>query len=141
DPRARFSEDGLRPLRAVRFASMLGFTIDPATRAAIPDTLPTFRKVAIERVREELAKLLLKSPVPSVGLCLLAETGLLAEFGPELAALQHERAPGTRHDRWTHTTRVVDHTPARARVRWAALLHAIESPAMVKAILERWRLP
>lgn len=95
DAMERFSEDGLRPLRAVRFATVLDFTLDPATEAAIPRTLPIFRKVAAERVHQEFAKLLL-APSATMGLRLLTSTGLLGEFLPEAAAGEFEavgRAP------------------------------------------------
>ena len=78
----RFSEDGLRPLRAVRFATVLDFQLEPATEAAIPRTLGIFRKVAVERVQQEFAKLLL-APSATRGLRLLASTGLLGAFLPE----------------------------------------------------------
>src|SRR3954451_9207303 len=61
DPVARFREDGLRPMRAVRQAAQLGFTIDPPTAAAIPAALDSFRKVSAERIRDELCKLLASS--------------------------------------------------------------------------------
>jgi tRNA nucleotidyltransferase (CCA-adding enzyme) len=79
DPLERFSEDGLRALRAVRFSSVLGFTLDAATEAAIPRTLDIFRKVAGERIQQEFSKLLL-SPNANSGLALLDRTGLLACF-------------------------------------------------------------
>jgi tRNA nucleotidyltransferase (CCA-adding enzyme) len=85
DARERFSEDGLRPMRAVRFAAVLGFEIDPETLAAIPPALPSFRKVSMERTREELSKLLL-SPRAALGLGLLQQTGMLAVFLPEATA-------------------------------------------------------
>lgn len=125
DPIARLSEDGLRSLRAVRFASVLGFELDPATRAAIPPTLETFRKVALERVRDEFVKLLVGSPKPSRGLALLADTGLLAAFAPELSAVP---------------AAIVDETPARLVVRLAALLHLV-GPDTAARRLERLRLP
>src|SRR5438067_351841 len=84
DPLARFREDGLRPLRAVRFACTLRLALDPATRRAIPATLEIFSKVAMERVREELIKLLLRGAPASRGLRLLLRTGLLARIIPEL---------------------------------------------------------
>ncbi|MEW5739028.1 MAG: [cytidine(C)-cytidine(C)-adenosine (A)]-adding enzyme [Myxococcota bacterium] len=82
DPMERFSEDGLRPLRAVRFATVLDFTVDPSTEAAIPPTLPVFRKVAPERVHQEFVKLLVAPHAP-FGLTLLSRTGLLGVFLPE----------------------------------------------------------
>lgn len=81
-PLERFLEDGLRPLRAVRFATVLDFTIEPETEAAIAQTLHVFRKVATERIQQEFVKLLL-APAASKGLALLHRTGLLAEFLPE----------------------------------------------------------
>lgn len=86
DPVARFTEDGLRPLRAVRFAAVLGFSIDPATEHAMARTLPTFRQVSVERIRVELAKTL-TSPRAGWALGVLQSTGLLAEFLPEVAGL------------------------------------------------------
>ena len=91
----RFSEDGLRPLRAVRFATVLDFTLEPATEAAIPPTLAVFRKVAQERVHQEFVKLLV-APSATRGLRLLASTGLFAEFLPEAAPAEFDavgRAP------------------------------------------------
>ncbi len=78
----RFLEDGLRPLRAVRFATVLDFTLDPDTEAAIGQTVHVFRKVAGERVNQEFAKIL-ASPHAARGLELLARTSLLAAFFPE----------------------------------------------------------
>src|SRR5439155_23153249 len=84
DPLARFREDGLRPLRAVRFAATLRLAIDPPTLRAIPETLDVFAKVAMERVREELIKLLVRGAPPSRGLRLLVRTGLMQRIIPEL---------------------------------------------------------
>jgi tRNA nucleotidyltransferase (CCA-adding enzyme) len=113
--RDRFGEDGLRPLRAVRFASVLGFDIDAETCAAIPATLSTFGKIALERVREELSKMLV-GPQPSRGVRLLRETGLLAAVLPEAAEGDFER-----------TLARADACPPRLEVRHAALLFA-QSP-------------
>lgn len=91
DATARFSEDGLRTMRALRFAAQLGFALEPATEAAIPQALPTFRRVSGERVRDELLKLL-GAPHAAQGLVLLQRTGLLAEILPELRGLLDDRA-------------------------------------------------
>lgn len=80
----RLTEDGLRAMRAVRFASVLDFEIDPEAWAAIGDTLPTFSKISIERVQIELAKIL-KGAHPTRGLRLLRDSGLLGVFLPALA--------------------------------------------------------
>ncbi len=85
DPLERFSEDGLRALRAVRFATVLDFSLDPVFEAAIPTTIPTFRKIARERVRDELLKII-GSPHVDRGLELLERTGLLKEILPGAAA-------------------------------------------------------
>jgi tRNA nucleotidyltransferase (CCA-adding enzyme) len=83
NPLERFAEDGLRCLRAVRFAAVLGFSIDPPTWEAIQRCLEIFKKVAQERVREELIKLLMADYAP-VGLIDLANSGLLEVIIPEL---------------------------------------------------------
>jgi len=98
DPLARFREDGLRPLRACRFAAQLGFTVEPATLAAIPQTLETVRKVSAERIRDELIRLL-EAPEPSAGFRLMHGSSLLTLLLPELQAgagvQQRGRQPGT----------------------------------------------
>ena len=86
DPVARFAEDGLRPVRAARFAAQLGFALDPATAAAIPGALPVTARVSAERLSAELSRLLV-APHAREGLALLEESGLLALLSPELAAL------------------------------------------------------
>ncbi len=93
DARARFSEDGLRPLRGARFVAQLGFRLAPATRAAIPEALPVVARVSRERVAEELSRLL-TGPHAGDGLRVLHSTGLLAVVLPRLAALP---APRVRH--------------------------------------------
>ncbi len=95
DARERFDEDGLRALRAVRFATVLDFEIDPATLAAVGPTLGTFRKLARERIHQELVKIVL-APHAARGLGLLAQTGLLGSFFPEAVGADFEavgRAP------------------------------------------------
>jgi tRNA nucleotidyltransferase (CCA-adding enzyme) len=132
DPVQRFREDGLRPMRAVRQATQLGFTIDPPTLAAIGATLDVFRKVSAERIRDELLKLL-AAPVPSRGLELMRVTGLLGEVLPELlegVGVTQNRFH--KHDVFGHTLSVVDHTHGQpdtlAIVRLGALLHDVGKP-------------
>ncbi|HSZ83788.1 MAG TPA: HD domain-containing protein [Polyangia bacterium] len=128
DPLARFREDGLRPMRAVRQAAQLGFEIEPATEGAIAPTLDVFAKVSAERVRDELLKLL-ASPRPSVGLALMHRTGLLGEVLPELlegvGCVQNRYH---KHDVFGHTLAVVDATRGDAIVRLGALLHDVGKP-------------
>jgi len=124
----RFGEDGLRPLRGVRQATQLGFTLAAATQAAIPRTLDSFRKVSAERVRDELRKLLL-APVPSVGIELMRATGLLAEVLPELmptVGCQQNRYH--KHDVYQHTLATLDAAIPEFVVRMAALLHDLGKP-------------
>jgi len=129
DPVERFTEDGLRPLRAVRFASQLGYRIDMATLAAIPRTLEYFRKVSVERVRDELIKILL-SPRPSYGMKLLEDTGMLPEILPELSACRGIEQKGFhRFDVLDHSILSCDGAPERLELRLAALLHDIGKPA------------
>lgn len=89
-PHERFSEDGLRPMRAVRFATVIDLTIEPATWAAITATLDTFAKVSVERIQVEFLKLL-RAPLAPRGLTQLRACGLLAGFWPEVAALDEAR--------------------------------------------------
>ncbi len=129
DPLARFREDGLRPLRAVRFASTLRLALDPPTRLAIPETLDVFARVAMERVRDELIKLLVRGAPPSRGLRLLLRSGLLAHIVPELLeSVNFAQNRYHRWDVWRHTLRCVDAAPPDLVVRLAALLHDVAKP-------------
>ncbi len=129
DPLLRFSEDGLRPMRAIRFASQLGFSIDEATLRSIPLTLDTFKKVSKERLRDELDKILV-SEKPSAGLRLLESTGLLAQMIPELLACRNCSQRGAHvFDVLDHLYASVDAAPADISLRLAALFHDIGKPA------------
>jgi len=129
DPLARFREDGLRPLRAVRFASTLRLALDPPTRLAIPEALDVFARVAMERVRDELSKLLVRGAPPSRGLRLLLRSGLLAHIVPELLeSVNFAQNRFHRWDVWRHTLRCVDAAPPDLVVRLAALLHDVGKP-------------
>jgi putative nucleotidyltransferase with HDIG domain len=130
DPKARFEEDALRMVRAVRLAATLGFTIERATRAGIESNADLVRYLSGERIQSELSKLL-ASERPSVGLRLLVDTGLLERISPDLArqrGLPQNKVPG--EDLWDHTLRSVDAvSQERPVVRLAALLHDIGKPA------------
>ena len=130
EPAARFGEDALRMVRAVRLATVLDFDIDPPTLAAIRAQAPLAAHVSGERVAAELGKLL-GSERPSAGLRLLADAGLLEVLLPDLAqqqGIEQNKIPG--EDLWDHTLRTVDATPAnRPVVRYAALLHDVGKPA------------
>jgi len=128
DPVARFREDGLRVMRAVRFAAVLEFSIDAATLAAIPSALESLAKVAAERVQVELLKLL-GANRPSLGLIPLQSTGILDVILPELLpAVGQAQNRHHAHDVWTHTVKVVDATPGDAVRRLGALLHDVAKP-------------
>jgi tRNA nucleotidyltransferase (CCA-adding enzyme) len=128
DPIARFREDGLRPMRAVRQAAQLAFGIDPPTQAAIEPTLDVFRKVSAERIRDELLKML-AAPQPSRGLLLMRATGLLGEVIPELLeGVGCTQNRYHKHDVFEHTLHVVDETAGDPIRRLGALLHDVGKP-------------
>jgi tRNA nucleotidyltransferase (CCA-adding enzyme) len=127
DPAARFGEDGLRPVRAVRFAAQLGYGLDPATRRAIPGALAVVRKVSRERIAVELSKLLV-APHAARGLALARRTGLDRVILPSFAALP-------RADR-RHATRLVAGAPPGLEPRLAALLHALPPDAVERLLVE-----
>jgi tRNA nucleotidyltransferase/poly(A) polymerase len=129
DAEQRFREDGLRPLRACRFAAQLGFRVEEATAAAIPRTLTVVAAVSAERVHDELVKILL-SPAPSVGLELMRATGILSVILPELAeGVGVAQGDLHCHDVFTHCLKSCDAAPARSlELRLAALLHDVGKP-------------
>ncbi len=158
DPATRFREDALRMVRAVRLAATLPATIEPLTLAAIRDGAPLVAHLSQERIAAELDRLL-GAERPSLGLRLMAETGLLEVVWPDLAAqrgVPQDKVPG--EDLWDHTLRTVDAAPVeRPTVRLAALLHDIGKPAamadghfhghdavgadLARAFLDRLRYP
>jgi tRNA nucleotidyltransferase/poly(A) polymerase len=128
DPAERFDEDGLRPLRALRFAAQLGFSIEEATLAAIPAALAKTSLVSAERVREELEKILL-SPRPSRAFRLMENTGMLALLLPELARCRNVDQKGSHiFDVLDHSLESVDAARPDLIIRLAALLHDIGKP-------------
>jgi putative nucleotidyltransferase with HDIG domain len=130
EPRARFEEDALRMIRTVRLAATLGFEVEAGTLAGIQARAGLVAHLSGERIAAELDKLL-AAPVPSVGLGLLSDTGLLGPISADLAAqrgVPQNKVPG--EDLWDHTLRSVDAAPvARPVVRLAALLHDIGKPS------------
>jgi tRNA nucleotidyltransferase (CCA-adding enzyme) len=130
DAPKRFEEDALRMVRAVRLAATLEFAIEPATLAAIVERSELVAHLSGERLGAELTKLL-AAPRPSVGLRLMADSGILAQVSPELASqrgIAQNKVAG--EDLWDHTVATVDAAPAaRPIVRLAALVHDIGKPA------------
>ncbi len=135
-PLETFSDDPLRMLRAIRFASQLHFNIHPTTLQAITDNRHRIKIVSQERITDEFNKMML-SPKPSIGLDLLFTTGLLHIIFPQLVDLAGaEYIDGHGHkDNFYHTLQVVDNISAHTNdlwLRWAALLHDIGKPATKK---------
>ena len=129
DPRERFSEDGLRVLRAARFVATLELDLDPGTMAAISPTLDTFRKVSPERVRDEWVKTM-KARRPSRAFDIMLQGGILEVICPELL-LGVGMAQNQFHafDVFRHTMECVDACTGDPILRIAALLHDVGKPA------------
>lgn len=132
DPDITYSDDPLRMMRAIRFASQLNFTIEPKSFESISRNAERIKIVSKERVIDELNKIVL-SPVPSVGFKLLFNTGLLRLIFPEMAALYGvDTVNGRSHkDNFYHTLQVLDNLSANTDdlwLRWSAIMHDIAKP-------------
>lgn len=132
DPDITFSDDPLRMMRAVRFASQLGFEIEEKSFEAIQRNASRLEIISKERIHVELNKILL-SPKPSIGLDLMFKAGLLPYVMPELLLLHGvELYKGKGHkDNFYHTLQVVDNVAEKSDklwLRWGALLHDIAKP-------------
>ena len=127
DPALRFDEDALRVLRALRFASVYDFAVDPATDAAARKLAPSLHGVAGERIREELLKLLCGR---GVGRILRAYPDILSEIIPEIRPMVGYDQKNHHHsyDLWEHTVRAVENIPPEADLRLAMLLHDTGKP-------------
>ena len=166
DPLKTFSDDPLRMMRAVRFASQLGFNIEPKTFRAILDNAYRIKIVSQERITDELNKIILTEK-PSIGFDLLYRSGLIHVIFPQmvdLAGAEYKEGVGHK-DNFYHTLQVLDNLSAKTNdlwLRWAAVLHDIGKPVtkkfeeghgwtfhghevvggrMVPKIFEKFRLP
>lgn len=166
DPDATFSDDPLRMMRAIRFATQLDFTIDPECYQAIARNAERIKIISVERIMDEL-NLIIMTPCPSRGLVMLDECGLQGIIFPEFVELKGtEIVEGKGHkDNFHHTLLVLDNVAQRSDnlwLRWAAILHDIAKPLtkkfvpgtgwtfyahelkgarMVRQIFRRFRLP
>jgi poly(A) polymerase len=131
-PDVTFSDDPLRMMRAIRFASQLNFDIEGDTFEAIIRNKDRLKIVSMERITDELNKIIL-SPKPSYGFKLLFQSGLLKEFFPEMVALHGvEYQDNKAHkDNFYHTLQVLDNVSKMSTdlwLRWAAIMHDIAKP-------------
>ena len=129
EPEQRFIEDPLRMMRAIRFCSSFGFSLHPNTYKAIAKKHALIQKVAPERIRKELNRILI-SDRPSRGIRLLLETGLLQHVMHEVMSMVDFDQRNKRHNKdvFEHTMAVLEAVPSRLNVRLAALLHDIGKP-------------
>ena len=136
DPDITFSDDPLRMLRAIRFATQLNFTIEDHTFQAIRRNTGRMNILSQERISDELNKIML-SPKPSIGFRLLDDTGLLEIILPELHRMKGiDQVNGIRHkDNFLHTIQVLDNIAPNTNdlyLRWATLLHDVAKPMTKK---------
>lgn len=155
DPQQRFKEDHLRMLRAVRFAATLSFSIESDTARAIAVLAPLIRRVSVERIQQELSRILLESARPGDAFETLSSLGLLKEIIPELEEMRGQEQPPQFHpegDVWTHTVMMLNamslqsgtlgaefNLERRTRLAWSVLLHDVGKPGTAVSAPDRIR--
>lgn len=136
EPAETFSDDPLRMMRAIRFATQLNFIIEKKTWQGIKDSAPRIKIISQERITDELNKII-ASPKPSIGFDLLYKSGLLQIIFPamvDLAGAEYKDGHGHK-DNFYHTLQVLDNLSTNTNdlwLRWAAVLHDIAKPATKK---------
>jgi poly(A) polymerase len=136
NPNITFSDDPLRMIRAIRFATQLDYTIEEQTLLSVSRNIDRINIVSKERIVEELHKIIM-APIPSVGFYLLDETGLLKPIFPEISRLKGtEIKYGRAHkDNFIHSLKVLDNISKKTDnlwLRWASLLHDVAKPLTKK---------
>jgi len=131
-PELRFTEDHLRMMRAVRFATVLEFSLESGTADAIRRSAAKLSMISMERIRDELIRMFMEAPRPGRGLHLLRDTGLLAVILPEVQALSGVEQPPEYHpegDVFVHTAMMLDLMEQRSpELIWSILMHDIAKP-------------
>jgi tRNA nucleotidyltransferase (CCA-adding enzyme) len=139
DPMERFQEDPLRMMRAIRFSQELGYSIDTKTLTAITSFSSAISGVAVERIRDELMRLLMVNR-PSAGFNLMRKTGLLKVILPELAEGYRKRQSDFhKYTIYRHIMETVDAIEREPVLRLSALFHDIAKPRVREKIKGRWR--
>ena len=132
NPDLRFREDHLRMLRAVRFASVYEFALEPKTRQALLEHAHRIKDISVERIRTELVRMFTEAPRPGDALTLLRDTGLLQEILPEMMETIGCEQPPEYHpegDVWTHTVMMLNELSSPSiELAFAVLLHDIGKP-------------
>ncbi|MBN2543183.1 HD domain-containing protein [bacterium] len=125
-----FERDPIRVIRAIRFATQFGFEIDPNTWYGLSNNSDSVNNMAVERVRDELVKILLRCKNPSGAFLKMEDVGLLKNILPELHQCSGVSQPGGRHDHdvFIHSLKSVDYAPQNLVVRLAALFHDVGKP-------------
>lgn len=134
EPEKTFYDDPLRILRGIRFATVLGFDIEPGTKKAMMENAHRLKIVSQERIADEIMKII-SARKPSKGFYLLEETGILGLVLPEVANLREKRTRHPCKELFDHTLQVLDNTASLTRnqiIRLAALLHDIGKPRTLK---------